>query len=115
MVSLGVLTVLEHPDQLKLLRENPGLTPRAVEELLRFLAVTDLSTARVAREPLTVGRVDIQPGEGSIPRPERPTATRPCSTGPTSSTSPAARATISPSATGGTCASAWMWPGPSWN
>jgi cytochrome P450 len=67
MVSLGVLTLLEHPDQLKLLRDNPSLAPQAVEELLRFLTVTDLSTARVARDRLTVGGVDIEPGEGVYP------------------------------------------------
>jgi cytochrome P450 len=67
MVSLGVLTLLRHPKQLELLRNDPTLAPQAVEELLRLLTVTDLSTARVARDGLTVGGVEIGTGEGVYP------------------------------------------------
>ncbi|MGK5533892.1 cytochrome P450 family protein [Streptomyces sp. URMC 129] len=36
MISGGVLRLLENPDQLAKLREDPGLVPAAVDELLRY-------------------------------------------------------------------------------
>ncbi|MFA5710874.1 cytochrome P450 [Mycolicibacterium sp.] len=36
MISLGMFTLLEHPDQLEQIRQDPTLLPGAVEELLRF-------------------------------------------------------------------------------
>ena len=39
MISLSVYALLEHPDQLELLREDPSRIPAAVEELLRFLDI----------------------------------------------------------------------------
>lgn len=37
LVSGGMLALLEHPRERELLRRNPGLLPRAVEELLRWV------------------------------------------------------------------------------
>lgn len=39
MIGLGVYALLEHPEQLELLRQDPSLIPAAVEELLRFLDI----------------------------------------------------------------------------
>ncbi|MBP2328665.1 pentalenic acid synthase [Kibdelosporangium banguiense] len=52
MIGLGTLALLEHPDQLAALRADPSLLPGAVDELLRYLSITDSSIrfATVDRE-----------------------------------------------------------------
>lgn len=67
MIALGVLALLEHPDQLTALREEPELMPKAVEELLRFFSISDAGTARVALEDIELGEVTIRAGEGILP------------------------------------------------
>jgi cytochrome P450 len=67
MIVLGTLALLRHPDQLDLLRKDPDLTPRAVEELLRYLSITDLTTARVARTDVEIASTRVAAGEGVFP------------------------------------------------
>jgi pentalenic acid synthase len=63
-ISLGVLTLLEHPAQLAALRADPSLLPGATEELLRFHSVQDwVSFDRAAAEDLDIGGVRIRAGD----------------------------------------------------
>ncbi|MFK8844034.1 cytochrome P450 [Streptomyces sp. Ac-502] len=63
MLGLGTLVLLDHPDQLALLRERPELIDRAVEELLRYVTVIHTVAPRTAREDVTVGDQVIKAGE----------------------------------------------------
>ncbi|GLY75589.1 cytochrome P450 [Actinoallomurus iriomotensis] len=64
MISLGVVTLLEHPAQLAALRADPGLLPGATEELLRFHSVQDwVSFDRAAADDLDIGGVRIRAGD----------------------------------------------------
>lgn len=67
MISLGVLTLLRHPEHYRALGEDPSLAEDVVEELLRYLTVTDLATARVAAGDLTIGGSRIAAGDGVYP------------------------------------------------
>jgi pentalenic acid synthase len=66
MISNGVLALLEHPDQLEILRADPALFPDAVEETLRFVSVSDLSSMRVAAEDVEIGGQLIRAGDGVV-------------------------------------------------
>ncbi|QBD78141.1 cytochrome P450 [Ktedonosporobacter rubrisoli] len=54
LLSNGALALLLFPEQLRLLRTNPGLIPSAVEELLRLTAPVLFASKRMAREDLTL-------------------------------------------------------------
>ncbi|GAA2636964.1 cytochrome P450 [Streptomyces axinellae] len=58
-----VLTLLDHPDQLARLREDPGLVPGAVEELLRFVPLgSGAGQPRYATEDIEVGGTLVRAG-----------------------------------------------------
>ncbi|MBC7975169.1 MAG: cytochrome P450 [Myxococcales bacterium] len=65
MIGLGILTLLQHPQQMRQLRADPQLVVPAVNELLRHLSIT-ATLSRVATEDLAVGGTMIRAGEGVL-------------------------------------------------
>jgi cytochrome P450 len=62
LIGNGILTLLRHPEQLQLLRENPDLIESAVEELLRYESPVQW-TGRVALEALEIGDIRVPAGQ----------------------------------------------------
>ena len=63
LIGNGVLALLQHPDQLRKLKDDPSLIKPAVEELLRYDGPVETSTERFAREDVDMGRTVIPRGE----------------------------------------------------
>ena len=59
LIGNGTLALLTHPDQLDLLRSDPGLLPGAVEELLRYDGPVERATPRFTSEDVTYSGVTI--------------------------------------------------------
>jgi cytochrome P450 PksS len=62
LISNGMLALVQNPEQLQGLRENPALMKTAVEELLRYTSPLELATPRYASEDLTVAGTTIPRG-----------------------------------------------------
>jgi len=62
LIGNGLLALLQHPEQLHLLRENPNLMPQAVEELLRFESPLQF-TGRVAGRDTEINGHSIKAGQ----------------------------------------------------
>jgi len=62
-IGNSVLALLQHPDQLQLLRDNPELLPGAVEELLRYNSPLQMAVIRVAAEDVEVGGRQLRKGD----------------------------------------------------
>ena len=58
----GLLALLEHPDQLQRLRDDPALLPTAIEELMRFDSPLQLFE-RTATEDVEIGGVTVPAGK----------------------------------------------------
>jgi cytochrome P450 PksS len=63
LIGNGVLALLQHPEALRRLRDDPDLMESAVEELLRFASPVETSTFRYAREDLELAGTRIGRGE----------------------------------------------------
>jgi cytochrome P450 len=68
MISLSVAALLQHPDQMMLLRdaEEPPIVAAAVEELMRFLSIIQTGQRRIAIEDIEIDGETIRAGEGII-------------------------------------------------
>jgi cytochrome P450 len=62
LIGNGVLTLLEHSEQMELLRDDPTLIESAVEELLRYGSPVEMATERYACEDITIAGVTIPAG-----------------------------------------------------
>jgi cytochrome P450 len=59
----SVLILMRYPDQVELLRRQPGLVPKAVEELLRFAPTDNGSLFRIATADVEISGVTIRAGD----------------------------------------------------
>src|SRR5258705_9956057 len=66
LIGNGTLALLRHPEQLRRLREEPGLIGSAVEELLRYDGPVQ-RTARVPSEDITIAGQTIPKGDMVLP------------------------------------------------
>jgi len=63
LIGNGMLALMEHPQEMERLRDEPGLIKSAVEELLRYDGPLETATERYACEDVTIGGVTIPRGE----------------------------------------------------
>jgi cytochrome P450 len=63
LIGNGTVALLTHPDQLDLLRRDPGLWPGAVHELMRFCGPVHIARLRYAAEELDLGGVRVRAGD----------------------------------------------------
>jgi len=66
LIGNGTLALLRHPEQLRRLRDEPGLIGSAVEELLRYDGPVQ-RTARIPSEDLTIAGHTIPKGDMVLP------------------------------------------------
>jgi cytochrome P450 len=68
MIGIGVLALLENPEQADLLRntEDPKVIANAVEELMRYLSIIQNGQRRIAIDDIEISGETIRAGEGII-------------------------------------------------
>jgi cytochrome P450 len=67
MLSNSVVTLFEHPDAMKSLREAPDKLPNAIEELLRFIPLgSGAGFPRIATEDVQVGNALVKEGDAVL-------------------------------------------------
>ena len=63
MISLSVATLLDKPELLQQLRDDPELIPGAVEELLRYFTIAEIGGLRLSTDDIEIGGTLIHAGE----------------------------------------------------
>jgi cytochrome P450 len=63
LITNGVHALLQHPDQLALLKADPDRLPAAVEELLRYDGPLQAAIPYAAKARIEIGDAIIEPGE----------------------------------------------------
>ncbi|MFE6705289.1 cytochrome P450 [Bacillus thuringiensis] len=63
LITNTVLALLENPNQLQLLKDNPKLIDSAIEEGLRYYSPVEVTTARWAAEPFQIHDRTIEKGD----------------------------------------------------
>ena len=68
VIGLGVAALLEHPDQLAIIRDtdDPKVVAAAVEELMRYLSIIQNGQRRIAIDDIEISGEVIRAGEGII-------------------------------------------------
>ncbi len=62
LIGSGIFALLQHPDQMDMLRADPALIKSAIEELLRYTTPVEMADERFAREDVTVAGITIPRG-----------------------------------------------------
>ncbi len=63
LICFSVLNLLRHPDQLQILREEPGLLRNAIDEVGRFDSFGKLNLPRYPKEDVEISGVKIRKGQ----------------------------------------------------
>ncbi|MEU4134314.1 cytochrome P450 family protein [Streptomyces wuyuanensis] len=65
-ITTALIALFRHPDELERLRDDPGLLPRAVEELLRHDSAFELTTWRFFAEDSDLHGTEVPAGDSVI-------------------------------------------------
>jgi len=67
MLANSVVTLFDHPDALKRLKDQPEMLPNAIEELLRFIPLgSGAGFPRIATEDVQVGNALVKEGDALL-------------------------------------------------
>ncbi|MFF5228553.1 cytochrome P450 [Dactylosporangium sp. NPDC000521] len=66
LLGTGAALLMAHPEQLRLLREDPSRWRGAVEEMLRFDSPVQ-NSARICQRPVEIAGTELQPGHVVVP------------------------------------------------